>query len=204
MWNLLEAGEGALSGDLVSRSRRLQEPLLAPGGEDGEPSLLGNAVVGVSLARGLHASVHTVTSDLSGPWCWRPRGALCRAGGLRSDSVSVSPMRCDSTTHDGLETPRLCAPVSVGRGSRLSSAGSHEAPVSSPDATFRGATSQTDGAAPGGQVLAGWVAQGPVPHWLEAALVALPRAWLTDSSEHLPASRRGGRPPARAASTLYH
>ena len=37
MWGPLEAGVG-LSGDLVLQSRRLQEPLLAPGEKTGEPS----------------------------------------------------------------------------------------------------------------------------------------------------------------------
>lgn len=61
-----------------------------------------------------------------------------------------------------------------------------------------------NGAAGGGQFLASWVAQGPVPCQLEAALGALPRAWLTDSSQHLPASHSEGRPLARAVSPPCH
>ena len=38
MWNPLEAGDGGLSGDLVSQSRRLQEPLLAPEEKMGSPA----------------------------------------------------------------------------------------------------------------------------------------------------------------------
>ena len=61
-----------------------------------------------------------------------------------------------------------------------------------------------NGAAGGGQFLASWVAQGPVPCQLEAALGALPRAWLTDSSQHLPASHSEGRPLARAVNPPCH
>ena len=131
-----------------------------PGREDGGAQPPGNTIVGGSLARGLHTSLHT-ESHLT----YWGRGA---------------------------------------RGSGEPSAASHEAPVSSPDKTWEGASSQTHGAAGGSQFLAGWVAPGPVPHQLEAALRALPRAWLTDSSQHLPASCSGGRPPARAVSPPCH
>ena len=120
----------------------------------------GNTIVGGSLARGLHASLHT-ESRLT----YWGRGA---------------------------------------GGSGEPSATSHEAPVSSPDKTWEGDSSQTHGAAGGSQFLAGWVARGPVPRQLEAALGALPRAWLTDSSQHLPASCSGGWPPARAVSHPCH
>lgn len=67
---------GVLSGDSVLQSRRLQEPLLAPGEKTGSPAPREHHSGGQPGSWAPRLSAHRVTSDLLGPWCWRLWGAL--------------------------------------------------------------------------------------------------------------------------------